>query len=185
MWNTEIANTNKNQSTSVCVRQKAGYTFSLAQTLPSSAAELLPVDSSFGTLHTKGPVVLLIIGITWASICITSFFYGIVVLLVTSKPPLYILRVGYLASIPTVILFTISSAKITAIADKMIGATDISPGVTVHAWMGWAFFVSTWLGTGFMWAALGFSIAGAFKIASALQAQGSSPGVVTRHIRGY
>jgi hypothetical protein len=175
MWNTDMANADKNQSTSTCVRQKAGYTFSLAQTLPSSAAELLPVNSPYGTLHTKGPVVLLIIGITWASICITSYFYGNVVLLVTSKPPLYILGVGYVASIPTVILFTISSAKITALADKMIGTTDISPGVTIDAWMGWAFFVSTWLGTGFMWAALGFSIVGAFKVESVLQARGRVP----------
>jgi hypothetical protein len=71
-------------------------------------------------------------------------------------------------------LVTISSAKITALADKITGPKDISARVMIHAWMGWAFYVSTWLAAGFMWAALGFSIAGAFKIAHAPEVQKSN-----------
>ena len=163
MWNTNATNANKNQSTSICVCQKAGYTFSLAQS--SNAAHLPPLDSLYGTLDTKTPLVLLTIGIALASVSLLSLLYGVVVLLVTSTPPVLVLRVGYLASVPTVILRTISWAKITALADKITGAKDISARVMIHVWMGRAFYVSTWLAAGFMWAALGFSIAGAFKIA--------------------
>jgi hypothetical protein len=140
----------------------------------SNATHQLPLDSSYGTLDTKTPLVLLTIGIALAGITLFSLLYGIVVLLLTSTPPLLVLRIGYLASIATVILLTISSAKITAIADKTTGAKDVSAGVVVHAWMGWAFYVSTWLAAGFMWAALGFSIAGAFKIAAGLEVQKSN-----------
>jgi len=175
MWNSDVAAAGKSQRTSICVRQKAGYTFSLAKIVPDDAVQWLPVDSSYGVLDTKVPLILLTIGIALAGVSLISLLYGVVVLLLrpTSTPPLGILRVGYLASIATAILLTISSAKITALADKMIGATDISPGVTVRAWMGWAFYVSTWLGAGFMWAAVGFSIAAAFRISRALQVQHS------------
>jgi hypothetical protein len=175
MWNTDAANADKNQSTNICVRQKAGYTFSLAQTLASSnATHLPPLDSSYGTLDTKTPLVLLTIGITLTGVSLLSGLYSVVVLLVTGTPPLLVLRVSYLAIVATVNLLTISSAKITALADKMTGPNDISAGVMIHAWMGWAFYVSTWLAAGFMWAALGFSIAGAFKIAHALEVQKSN-----------
>lgn len=147
--------------------------FSLAKTLGSDAAQLLPTNSTYGTLDTRTPQVLLTIGITSSGIYLTSLLYGAAVLLVTSTPPLFVLRVGYLASIAAVIVLTISSAKITSIADKMVGTTYISAGATVHAWMGWSFYVSTWLATSFMWAAMGFSIAGAFKIAQELEVQKS------------
>jgi hypothetical protein len=182
-WNAEATSADINQSTSTCVRQKAGYTFSLAQTLGSNTAKLLPVNSSYGTLDTKTPLILLTIGIALAGVSLISLLYGVVVLIATSTPPLAVLRVGYLASIPTAILLTISSAKTTALADKMIGAKDISTGVTVHAWIGWTFYVSAWLGAGFMWAAVGFSIAGAFRIASALQAQQLNSLGACRHVR--
>lgn len=171
MWN--AVGGGKNQSTITCLRQKAGYIFSLAKILASDAAQLFPADSSYGTINTNHPRILLTIGITFAGISLTSLLYGVVVLLVTSKPPLHILRIRYMASIPTVITLTISSAMITSIADKMTGETEISPGVVVHAWMGWAFYVSTWLSACFMWAALGFSVTGAFKIASALEVEKS------------
>jgi hypothetical protein len=172
MWNT---NGDKNQSTTLCIRQKAGYTFSLAQTLAANGARLPlqpgPADSSYGTLDTKTPFILLTIGIALAGVTLLSLLYAVIVLLLTSTSPLLVLRIGYLASIPTVILLTISSAKITASADKMAGAKGLGAGVVIPAWMGWAFYVSTWLATVFMWAALGFSIAGAFKIAAALEVQ--------------
>jgi hypothetical protein len=162
MW--KAVDGDKNQSTITCVHQKAGYTFSLAQTLGSNAAQLLPANSSYGTIDTNAPRVLLTIAITLAGIALTNLLYGVVVLPVTSTPPLFALRIGYLASIPTAILLTISSAKITALADKMTGVKEISPGVVVHAWIGWAFYLASWLSVGFMWAAVGFSIAGAFKV---------------------
>jgi hypothetical protein len=169
MWST--ATGNKNQSTTTCTHQKAGYTFSLAHELGSDAAQLFPANSSYGIIQTDG--ILLTVGITFAGISLTSLFYGVAALLATGTPPLYILRIGYLASIPTVIILTISSARITSVADKMTGVTEISPGVLVHAWMGWELYVSLWLSAMFMWAALGFSIVGAFKIASALEAEKS------------
>ncbi len=123
-------------------------------------------------IDTKAPAALLIAtiilaGIAWIFLC------GIVVLLATDTVPLNILHVGYLASIPTVIFFTISSAKITAFADKMTGNMEIGSGVVIHAWMGWAFYVSTWFGVGFNWAALSLGATVAFKIADALQFQQS------------
>jgi hypothetical protein len=131
MWNTDAA---KDQSTTVSVSQKAGYTFSLAQTLANHAAQQLLLNSSYSsTLDTKTLLVLLVIGIALAGVSLLSFLYGVVVLLVTSTPPLVVLRVGYLANISPMLLFTISSAKITALADKMTGTTDIGGGLVVHA----------------------------------------------------
>jgi hypothetical protein len=46
----------------------------------------------------------------------------------------------------------------------MTGMKEIGPGVVVHAWMGWSFYLASWLSVCFMWAAVGFSIAGAFKV---------------------
>ncbi len=43
--------------------------------------------------------------------------------------------------------------------------------------------MSTWLAAGFMWAAVGFSIAGAFKVASALQVQKSNTFVGAKGVR--
>jgi len=134
---------------------------------------MLPAGSSYGTIHTKAAIVLLIIAIALAGKSFTSLLYGLVVLLVTGTPSLFALRIGYLASIPPVILLTISSAKITAIADKMTDVTEFSPGVVIDAWMGWSFYVATWLAAGFMWAALGFSITAAFKVAQGIELEKS------------
>jgi hypothetical protein len=126
MW--DAASGSKNQSTIICVHQPAGYTFSLAKTLGSDAAQLLPTNSTYGTLDTRTPQVLLTIGITCSGIYLTSLLYGAAVLLVTSTPPLFVLGVGYLASDAAVIVLTISSAKITSIADKMVGLRTSVPG---------------------------------------------------------
>jgi hypothetical protein len=172
MWNTSSAS--NLQSTRTCVHQKAGYTFSLAKTLPSNAAQLLPIDSSYGTLDTKAPLILLAIGIAITGISLLFYLYSVTVLLVkNTPPPLNVLRIAFLAGISAAIFLLISSAKITAFADKMTGATDISAGVTIHAWMGWAFYVASWVATGFIWAAVSVSIGVAFMIAGALQAQQS------------
>ena len=171
MWNKSSAS--NFQSIRTCVHQKAGYTFSLAKTLPSNAAQLLPIDSSYGTLDTKAPLILLAIGIAFDGVSLLFYLYSIIIMLVKKTPPLNILRIAFLTGIPAAILLLISSAKITAFADKMTGATDISAGVTIHAWVGWAFYVASWLATGFIWAAVGVSIGVAFMIAGALQAQQS------------
>jgi len=139
----EIGTAIKNQSTVTCLGQKVGYTFSLAQTLSNDGTELLPINSSRGIIDTKAPAALLIAAIILAGISWMSFLCGIVVMLATNTAPLNILRVGFLASIPTVIFFTISSAKITAFADKMTGSMELGSGVVIHAWMGWAFYGST------------------------------------------
>jgi len=173
MWNFDAASGSKTESTVTCVHQPAGYTFSLAQRLASNGDSPLPAGSSYGTLHTKAPMDLLIVGNALSGTSFTSILYGIVFLLGTGTPPLFSLRVGYLASIPAAIVLTISSAKITALADKMVGATQISSGVILHAWMGWSFYVATWLAAGFMWAAVCFSIVGAFKIARGIELQNS------------
>jgi hypothetical protein len=171
MWNTTSAiNT---QSTRTCVHQKAGYTFPLAKALPSSAAQLLPIDSSYGTLDTKAPLILLAIGIAFAGVSLLFYSYGVIALLIKNTPPLNVLRIAFLAGISAAIFLLISSAKITAFADKMTGTTDISAGVAIHAWMGWTFYMASWLATGFIWAAVGVSIGVAFMIAGALQAQQS------------
>jgi hypothetical protein len=169
MWDATSAS--NIQSTHTCVHQKAGYTFSLAKALPSNAAQLLPPD--YGTLDTKAPLILLAIGIAFAGVSLIFYLYSIIVMLVKNTPPLNGLRIAFLAGIPAAIFLLISSAKITAFADKMTGPTDISAGVTIHAWMGWAFYVASWLATGFIWAAVGVSIGVAFMIAGALQVQQS------------
>jgi hypothetical protein len=133
------------------------------------AAQLLPIDPSYGTLDTKTPLILLAIGIAFAGVSLLFYLYSVIVLLVKNKPSLNTLRIAFLAGIPAAIFLLISSAKITEFADKMTKATDISAGVTIHAWMGWAFYVVSWLATGFIWAAMGVSIGVAFMIASALK----------------
>jgi hypothetical protein len=134
---------------------------------------LLLINSSRGIIDTKAPAALLIAAIILAGISWISTLCGIVVMLATNTAPLNILRVGYLASIPTVIFLTISSAKNTAFADKMTGNMELGSGIVIHAWMGWAFYVSTWFGVVFIWAALSLSTTVAFKIADALQVQQS------------
>jgi hypothetical protein len=169
MWDTTSAS--NIQSTRTCVHQKADYTFSLAKALPSNAAQLLPTDN--GTLDTKAPLILLAIGIAFAGVSLIFYLYGVIALLVKKLPPLNVLRIAFLAGIPAAILLLISSTKITAFADKMIGTTYIGAGITIHAWMGWAFYVASWLATGFVWAAVGVSIGVAFMVSGALQAQQS------------
>jgi len=65
MWKTDAVSGLKNQSTITCVHQPAGYTFSLAQTLAADGG-MLPAGSSYGTIHTKAAIVLLIIAIALA-----------------------------------------------------------------------------------------------------------------------
>jgi SUR7/PalI family len=165
MWRQDANNINQNAT--VCVHQKVGYTFSLAQSLPSNAAQLLPAD--YGTVRTRNTQVPLIIAIVFIGISMIALLYDMIALHATIIPPLRVLRIGYLASIPGVILLTVSSAKITATADKMVGVKDLGGGVTVDAWMGWRFYASTWIATGFMWLAIGLSIAAAFRIAAAIR----------------
>jgi hypothetical protein len=68
--------------------------------------------------------------------------------------PLHILRIAFIGMVLTLVLLTISSAKITALARKVVGSTGISPSITiggnnvmtVQTWMGKEFFVSLgWL----------------------------------------
>jgi hypothetical protein len=89
------------------------------------------MDSSYGTLDTKAPLILLAIGIAFDGVSLLFYLYSIIIMLVKKTPPLNILRIAFLTGIPAAILLLISSAKITAFADKMTGATDISAGVTM------------------------------------------------------
>ena len=180
MWNAHMVSAGKNSSTVICTSQSAGYTFSLAQIFASSsnATQPLPIDSSssssYGTLDTKAPLILLVIGIALTGLSMLFFLCGVVIMLVThtAKMRLGVLRVAYLASIAAPIFLTISSAKITSLAEKTTGTADVNVGgvaMAVHAWMERGFYVFTWLGMALMWVVVGLSIAAAFKFASALQ----------------
>jgi hypothetical protein len=175
MWNTHAVSAGKNQSTIICAPQRAGYTFSLAQILASDAAQPLLVDSSYGTLDTKAPLILLAIGIAFTGLSLLLVLYGVVAMLVTgtAETPLGALRVAYLAIVAAANVLTISSAKITALAEKMVGTTDIGEGGWVQAWMERGFYVFAWLGTALMWGAMGLGIVVSFRIARALQIHAS------------
>lgn len=182
MWNTHTPSAGKNASTVACASQTAGYTFSLAQILAASsnATLRLPIDGSpnpsslYGTLPTKTPLVLLTVGIALTGLSVLFYLCGVLVMLATRSPKmrLGILRVAYLASTAAPIFLTISSAKITSLAEKTKGSADVSIGgvaVAVHAGMESGFYAFTWLGTALMWVVLVSSITAAFKFAKELQ----------------
>jgi hypothetical protein len=184
MWNTHRISAGKNSSTVICASQNAGYTFSLAQIFASSSNATQPqprpllIDSSssslYGTLDTKAPLILLTIGIALTGLSVLFFLYGVVIMLVTytAKMPLGVVRVSYLTSLAVPTFLTISSAKITSLAEKTTGTADVNIGgvaVAVHAWTERGFYAFIWLGTALMWVVVGLSIAAAFKFASALQ----------------
>lgn len=131
--------------------------------------------------------MLLLTGIALAGKSIISLRYGVVVLLVTSTPPLLSLCIGFLASIPAAIFFTIASGKITELVGKMIGAMKISPGVVVQAWMGLSFYLSTWLGTGLSGLLWALVLRGLLRspVRSKSKSQGvESHGTISTLIRG-
>jgi hypothetical protein len=160
MWNNHIASAGKNESTTICHSRALGYTF-------DEAAAALPGDQSYLTLDLKASVILLLLGIIFSGLSALLFLAGIVAIRTTNKTNkwLNLLRIAYLANVAAPILLTISSAKITALAEKWVGTTYTEDGVPVTAWMCRDFYACTWLATGIMWVAVGLSIAVAFKIA--------------------
>jgi hypothetical protein len=160
MWSNHIASAGKNKTTTVCQPRVLGYTFDEATTA-------LPGDESYPTLDLKASAILLLLGIIFSGLSAMLFLTGIVAIRITNKTDkwLNILRVAYLTNVAAPILLTISSAKVTALAEKWVGTTYTEDGVPVTAWMGRDFYACTWLGTGIMWVAVGLSIAVAFKIA--------------------
>ena len=157
MWNNHTASGGKNESTTVCDPQPLGYAF-------SEVASAFPGDQS---LDLKAPSILLLVGVLFSGLSALFLLAGIAAIRITSKTDkwLNLLRAAYLGNVAAPILLTISSAKITALAEKWVGTTYLKDGVPVTAWMGRDFYACAWLGTGIMWVAQGLAIAVSFKIA--------------------
>lgn len=174
MWNAHTASAGKNQSTSRCISESATYVFSLAKLLNHDASvQLLPTTSKI-ILDTKAPLVLLVLGITATGVSLLGFLYGIFVMMRAIRVvdmPLVVLRIAFFASIAALITLTISSAKITANADRITGTTNIGTGQPVHVYMDAGFYACTWLATGLSWVALALAVTAAFKIGKMQQTQ--------------
>lgn len=159
MWSKDSASAGKNKSTTICHPQPLGYTFGEAA---------LPGVRYYPALDLKASAILLLLGIILSGLSAVLFLASVAAIRITNKTDkwLNLLRVGFLANVAATILLTISSAKITALAEKWVGTTYTEDGVPLTAWMGRDFYACTWLGTGIMWVVLGLSIAVAFKIAN-------------------
>ena len=161
MWSNHIASAGKNKSTTSCDPRALGYIF-------GGAASALPGGQSYVTLDMKASSILLLLGIIFSGLSALLFLAGIAAIRITKKTDkwLNLLRVAYLTNVAAPILFTISSAKITALAEKWVGTTYFEDSVPVTAWMDRDFYACAWLGTGIMWVAQGLAIAVSFKIAN-------------------
>jgi hypothetical protein len=180
-WYNHNASLGKNDHTAVCMLQTAGYTFSIADLVGDNSQR--SILSSHHTLDTKAPFILLVLSIVSMGVAIVGFLYGIFVMakschkgrMVKRDLPLFVLRVAFFASIASIILKTISSAKITASADENAGKFELEGGNIVNAWTHSAFLAVTWIGTGIVWVGFGLVLAAAFRIAAVLKEDGHMP----------
>jgi hypothetical protein len=166
MWQSAATHL-KNKTSTVCTEMAAGYTFSLPELLAADAG--LPADNplfsnwQFAVLHTEMPFVCLVIAITFINWTIISYFIGIITTpRLTAESPLHWLRVGYVVSLPALITLILSSAKITAMAHKVLEAKPVVDNEV--AWSTGGFYALTWLATGLMCAMVTLSVVLAFKL---------------------
>ena len=174
-WETGSDQTVKDTSSRTCVRQNPGYTFSLdevlsqAQDNSSLTGRSMSAESTWNpTLETAVPIGLLMAGIACAGLSALLMVYSILALKIKGTPPLFLMRVSYLASIPAAIFFTISSAKVTVLAGRLTGTWTSRYRVAINAWKGTGFYAETWAVVALIWLAVGVSIATAFSLANQL-----------------
>ena len=135
-------------------------------------AQPIPLDASYGTLNTHTEFVLPVVGIDFASLSLLVVLVGTVAMLVTGTPrekPLAVFRVTYFTTPVAALALTISSAKITARADRLAGTTSIRPDELVRAWMDEGFYAPAWVATVFLWVCNGLSIFVGLKIQRILE----------------
>lgn len=186
MWNQHhTASSGRNGSTTVCWLQNAGYTFSISDIIDRDDAV------HHHALNTKASFILLVAGIGTMSLTVVGFLYGIIKMARTRAKgqrlnikhdlPLTVMRVAFFACIASTILTTISSAKITAAADRSAGgfeviAGDAASGTVVHASSNSGFLAIIWVGTALVWLGLALVVVAAFRIAAVLQDDNPKPG---------
>lgn len=162
MWNSHDVSAGKNESTTTCLSQRAGYTFSLVQFLQRDTGipTLAVPDSSFGTLSTRAPLILLAVGIAFTGLALLLVLHGAVTMAVapTAKPPLNVLRTAYFAILISAHMLTISGAEITSWTGKAKGTATVGEGWTVQAWTEKGFYVFMWLATGLIWTAYALAL---------------------------
>jgi len=177
MWNAHDSSAGKNRSTISCVSQSAGYVFSLAELLNhDNSIQLLSATSNV-ILNTKAPLILLTLGIAFIGISFLGYLYGIFATrynIVLADRPLFILRVAFFTSIAAPIMLSISTAKITASAAKMVGTVNAETGQPVYISMDAGFYAVMWVATAMSWVALGFVIFAAFRIAGMMKHQNAN-----------
>jgi hypothetical protein len=166
MWQSATTHL-KNESSTVCTAMGAGYTFSLPELLAADAG--LPADNPlfstwwFAVLRTRMPFVCLTIAITFLSLTVIAYFVTIVTTpRLTAESPLHWPRVGYIASIVALNTLILSSAKVTAVAHKILEAKPV--GDNGVAWLTDGFYVLTWLATGLMCIIVILSVVLALKL---------------------
>jgi hypothetical protein len=175
MWKNHVPTMGKNHSTAVCWIQNTGYTFSIAK-LIGSDDEQQSIFQHYRTVNTKAPFILLVLSIVSMGLAILAFIYGIIVMarastkgqMVKRDLPLTVLRIALFACIASTILKTISSAKITASAEKSSGMVEVD-GKALHAWTHSGFLAIIWVGTALLWIALALVVAAAFRIAATVK----------------
>lgn len=140
----------KDDASTVCTVMTGGYQFSLPKLLAADAG--LPVDTpllsdwSFAVINTKAPFICLAIAIAFTGL--TTIAYSVTIITtpnLTTESPLFIPRLGYLSSIPALIMFIISSAKITSTLDHVLKAKPV--GEKGVAWSTGGLYALTWLAT--------------------------------------
>ena len=95
------------------------------------------------------PFVCLVIGIACASLTMIAYFITIITTpLLTTKSPLLVPRVGFLASVAALITLIISSTKITVMIHKLLGTKFVVENGVAFSSSG--FYVFTWLATALM-----------------------------------
>ena len=176
MWNAHTVSAGKNQSTITCTPQTGGYTFVLVQEILLNDPFLpLLVDSPYGTLDTKAPLILFTIGFSFTALSLLGYLYSLLFTMATPKAKisLGLLRVACLLNIPAFIFLMISSAEITVLARKLVGTGDIGLGL-VHTSIDKGFYVSAWLAAAFMFVALGIGVVKAFILVRVQQSRESN-----------
>jgi hypothetical protein len=166
MWQSASTHV-KNEATRVCTVMDGGYNFSLPELLAADAG--LPLDSpllsnwSFAALNTMMPFVCLVIGIACTSLTMIAYFITIVTTpVLTTKSPLLVPRVGFLASVAALNTLIISSIKITVMTHKLLGTKSVVENGVAFSTSG--FYAFTWLATALMCLMFTLSVVLAFML---------------------
>ncbi|MCJ1358037.1 MAG: hypothetical protein MMC33_008035 [Icmadophila ericetorum] len=168
----------KNFSTISCTSQTGGYIFNLAETLAAGvapAAQTLFANWQYAVLETS--VSLGLLGSTIGQLGTSLIAYGVgfftLTKIETNNHSLRALRIGFINSIASLILSTISSAKITAFAGNLMDERRVTSGINFLVWREKGFYILTWMTTGLTWVALFVAVIFSFAIRDVIERRGS------------